>query len=73
MNRLRELRAAADKSQTDIVVATGIAAPNLSRLENDPDADPKISTAKKLARALGCTLDDLFPMDEPAVPARKRA
>lgn len=63
--RLRGLREARGRTQSDMARIIGMTAPGYKRLEDGTGA----KTFKKIpliAKALGCRVDDLFPeMDEP--------
>lgn len=50
---LKDERVRQGLSMTDIQKRTGIDPPNLSRLENDVDANPTITTLTRYAEALG--------------------
>ncbi len=58
--RLKQLREKAGMTAYALGVKAGLRAHQVYALE-DADADPKVSTARKLADALGCSLDDLAP------------
>lgn len=66
---LKSLREAAGLSQTDLVRLSGIAQSKISAIENSTEPNLTLATAHRLARALNCTLDDLFPLDPEPVPA----
>jgi transcriptional regulator with XRE-family HTH domain len=44
----------------ELATAADVSISYVSRLENDISWKPSIENASKLARALGCSLDDLF-------------
>ena len=46
-------------TQTELAIAVGITQPSISDFESGKKR-PTIDTAKKLADALGCTVDDLL-------------
>jgi transcriptional regulator with XRE-family HTH domain len=50
-------------SQRRLAGASGLDPVYINRIINEK-RDVRISTATKLARALDCTIDDLFPMTE---------
>lgn len=52
--RLRDLRLAAELSQSELSEKSGIPKPTLSRYEND-HVSPSLQTLERLADALGCT------------------
>lgn len=55
---IRELRAAAGIGQADLARKIGLTPTALWKIENGK-ASPSLRTAKKIANALGCGLDDL--------------
>jgi transcriptional regulator with XRE-family HTH domain len=57
--RLKRLRAALDITQQELAQRAGLSLEAVTRLEQRPETDPKLSTLHALARALGCTLDEL--------------
>lgn len=69
MNHLKNIRETSGLSQTDLVVATGISQGMISTIERSEEPNITLGTARKLARALNCTLDDLFPLDSEPAPA----
>lgn len=58
--RLRELRTAKGKTLAEIGKAIGQDAAAISRMETSSQANPKLSTIKKLAEALGVKPADLI-------------
>ena len=57
-------------TQTDLARAIGIAPARISEFENGMKTDCNLSTAKRLARALGCSIDYLADTwDEGEEPA----
>ncbi len=50
-------------SQRKLATASGLDPVYINRIINEK-RDVRISTASKLARALDCTIDDLFPLTE---------
>ena len=57
-------------TQTDLARAIGIAPSRISEFENGMKTDCNLSTAKRLARALGCSIDYLADTwDEGEEPA----
>ncbi len=54
-----QLRLRAGLSQKELCEKTGLPQPHLSRLENGHVPMPEVSTLKKLADALGITLDEV--------------
>jgi transcriptional regulator with XRE-family HTH domain len=65
-DRLKALRTAKGLSQAGLARATGLSVSLVAQLEQGLTADPKLSTLKALAAALGCTLDDLAADDDEA-------
>lgn len=63
-NALRTLRRAAGLSQFDLARRAGITRQTIGALEAGSYA-PTLAVALRLARALGCGVDDLFWLDEP--------
>jgi transcriptional regulator with XRE-family HTH domain len=68
--RLKALRDAAGLSQEALARAAGISTSAVTKLEQ-AGKEPSWDTAKKLAKALGATLDDLA-VEEPAAPKDKK-
>ena len=54
--------------------ATGLSLSLITQLEQGLTADPKLSTLRALAKALGCTLDELGQNggDQPAAPKSRK-
>jgi transcriptional regulator with XRE-family HTH domain len=61
--RLRELRTAAGLTQQQLAVKAGLSMSAVAHLEAGRIPDPRLSTLKALARALGAGLDDLADDD----------
>ncbi|MBY0229530.1 MAG: helix-turn-helix domain-containing protein [Gemmataceae bacterium] len=57
--RLKRLREAAGETQQGLAEKAGLAIGALRAIEQGIVADPKLTTLRKLAAALGCTIDDL--------------
>ena len=67
-NRVRELRKAKDWTIHDLHLATGLAHGFLSEIETGKKI-PSVVNAQKIANALGCKVEDVFPLSEAsAVP-----
>jgi len=74
-DRIRELRKAKGMSQMALARASGLSLSIVTQLEQGLTSDPRLSTLKALAGALGCTLDELArdggghgePLAEPEV------
>lgn len=62
-NRIKEVRRQRNLTQSALAEKAGVARPFISEIETGT-ANPTISTALKLARALECSMDYLFLMDE---------
>jgi putative transcriptional regulator len=62
-NRLREMRAERDLTQAALAEAVGVSRKTINTVENGVFT-PSVTLALKLARALGCTVGDLFSLDE---------
>ena len=59
-------------TQTDLARVIGIAPSRISEFENGLKTDCNLSTAKRLARALGCSIDylaDTWDEEEQQAPA----
>lgn len=71
MNRLAELRAALDPemSREDFARIVGCSGEQIRKIEGGFD-NPGIVMARKIAKALNATLDEVFPTEE--APKRKR-
>lgn len=63
MLRLKEIRQAAGWTQDQLSEITGLRRSNIARYENETRS-LKLRDARKLADALGCTIDDLFQTNE---------
>lgn len=58
-SRLRSLRESKKLTQQQLATAAGLSLSVLSRIEYGGTPDPRISTLRALAKALGVSLDDL--------------
>jgi transcriptional regulator with XRE-family HTH domain len=67
-DRVRELRKAAGLTQQALATKAGLSVSVVQHIERGAIPDPRSSTAKALARALGATVDELLSDDE-APPA----
>lgn len=47
-------------SQSDLCKKTGLAYHTIAKIENGATPDPRISSLKKIAEALGVTIDDFL-------------
>lgn len=63
MLAIKEARKRAGLSQEELAKKTGITQAFLSEIETQTKC-PSLGTAIKLARALGCTVDELIGEDE---------
>jgi transcriptional regulator with XRE-family HTH domain len=64
MGQLAELRDRADLTQMALAARSGVSLRTIQNIEGG--ALPKIATARRLAAALGVSLDALFPAEEKA-------
>ncbi len=72
-DRLKTLRKAADLTQMQLAAAAGLTLSAVSQMEMGLIANPRLDTLKALAKALGCTLDELGQNDdEPPRPRGRR-
>ena len=62
--RLKQLRELAGLSQNALAKRAGISRPIISELESNRRRTTSIETARRLAKALGVTLDLLVGMDD---------
>ena len=62
-NNLRRLRLALDVTQKELAEMSGVNSVSISYYENGKYI-PNSKNALKIAKALGCTLDDLFKENE---------
>lgn len=60
MNRIREIRIKKGISQKALALASSVSAPYMHDLENG-NRDAKPVTRKRIADAMGCTVEALFP------------
>jgi transcriptional regulator with XRE-family HTH domain len=63
-DRLKRLRELAGLSQNELANRAGVSRPIISDLESNKRRNTTVDTAKRLARALGVSLDMLVGMDE---------
>ena len=59
MTSIKDIRKRLNMTQKQLSVRTGISQVNQSRYESGKRS-PKIGTAFKIAKALGCTVDELI-------------
>jgi transcriptional regulator with XRE-family HTH domain len=61
--QIKKVRLAKGLSQKEVVIGADIEKAQFSRIENDK-TDPSYSTIEKIAKAMGCTLSELFNTGE---------
>ena len=66
MNRIKELREAKGLRKEDIAARAEISYDYVQRLEAGGRQNPSIGIARRIAAALDCEVDDVFP-PEPAL------
>ena len=59
-NRIKETREAQNMTQSDLAEKVGISRVSLSRIETGETLNPSVSTAIRIADALGVSMDFLF-------------
>ncbi len=64
--RIKQIRASKMLSQKEVIAAIDMGAAQYSRIENGK-TDPSVSTLKKIAKALGVTLAELFADDNQSI------
>jgi transcriptional regulator with XRE-family HTH domain len=64
-NKIRPTREKAEKSQRDVAETAGFALSYYQQVE-DGESMPTLPKARDLAAALGCTVDELWPVVLPA-------
>ena len=62
-NRLRELRTAQNLTQAGLAERVGVSRKTINTVENGVFV-PSTILALKLARALGCAVEDIFSIDD---------
>lgn len=63
-------RSRAGLTQAELARRAGVPQSVVSDLENGKTLYPRLDTAMALAKALGCTIDDLFAPNQKAASAR---
>ena len=63
VNRLRELRAERDLTQAGLAELVAVSRKTINTVENGVFT-PSTTLALKLARALGCTVEDIFSLED---------
>lgn len=71
--RVRELRIARGMTQQALAVAAGLSISAVVHIEAGRIPDPRLSTVKALAQALGVPVDELARNGGEAKPAQKRS
>ena len=61
--QIKRIRLAKGLSQKEVVIGASIEKAQFSRIENSK-TDPSFSTIEKIAKAMGCTLSELFSTGE---------
>ncbi|MHB8124619.1 MAG: helix-turn-helix domain-containing protein [Desulfitobacteriaceae bacterium] len=61
MNRIKEIMKSKGITQRDLESMTGIGQGEISRILNDLKPKLTLVTAKKIAKALNCTVEYLWP------------
>lgn len=72
---LKRLRKAAKKTQQEVAFAAGLSVSIVSQIEQGSNQDPRGSTLRALAGALGTTVDALLSDEaapNPSAPKRRR-
>ena len=59
-NRLRMFREKAGLSQQQLAIKSGVGKTTISSIEIGQTANPGVSAAFRLSRALGVTIEDIF-------------
>jgi len=57
---LKKIKKDKGLSQSDLCKKTGLAYHTIAKIENGATTDPRISSLKKIAEALGITIDTFF-------------
>jgi transcriptional regulator with XRE-family HTH domain len=70
MEEVRRLRQERGWTQTELAFYSGLAPSVISQIETGK-RDPSASTLRKLAKALGVEVRDLFPLEQPRLPDLK--
>jgi len=67
---LRRLRQAKDMTQQALAMAAGLSVSAVVQLENGTNKDPRMSTLRGIASALGVSVDTLMSDNGDAAPSR---
>ena len=70
MNNVAKLREKAGISQQELGRLSGVPQGVISTIESGTTKYPRLDTAAKLARALGCTIDELLGEKKEETPCR---
>jgi transcriptional regulator with XRE-family HTH domain len=70
-DRLKELRKAHPMTQQALATAAGLSMSVIIHIEAGRIPNPRLDTLRKLAKALGVTLDELAGGDEPEAEAEE--
>jgi transcriptional regulator with XRE-family HTH domain len=70
--KIKELREAAGLTQQQLATNAGLSSSNLSQIEQGHKRDPRISTLKALARALGVSIDALAENEDPGAEEKPK-
>jgi len=63
-NRIEEVLVKQGRSKAWLSRISGIQRPYITKLCSGKIADPRISTGRLIATAMGCTIDELWPAEE---------
>jgi transcriptional regulator with XRE-family HTH domain len=72
-DKLKELRERAGLTQQELAFGSGLSTSIISQIEQGSTGNPRMSTVKALARALGVSADELIELDQPDEPRKPRA
>jgi transcriptional regulator with XRE-family HTH domain len=70
MSRVKDAREAKKMERNDLAAKAGISREYVRLLESENPPTPGLDVARAIARALGTSIDKLFPQDQPARAAR---
>jgi len=68
LTEIKKFRQIKGWTQQELGVKSDLNTATINRLENDPDADPQISTLRRVADALGVEVVDIVKKEEAAPP-----
>lgn len=72
MSKVKETREAQGLRREDLAARAGISYDYVRRLETDDPPTPGLDIARRVAEALGTTVDKLFPRQSEPVRAARR-